>query len=144
MWVVVRITRHIGSVVAIFYPSREQSPYNQVGIMNSAALKPSQRTAQKSYWTRRIFPWINPRARPLLWFELPGFDCTWNTMEWIPSSLSMIKFKKLKSTSWMTGDQPNMGKSPSESKPLQLQELGTELEIVSLYVSLTWTILLGV
>ena len=49
----------------------------------------------------------------------------------------------MESTSYMTGELPNMGKSPSGSKPLKIRGLGTELEIVSLSATSTETISLG-
>ena len=72
-WVVVRIPKHIGLVVSIFTPSRDQSKYRHVGLMNFAALPSLQRTARKASRTRRRFPWKNPKATSLLRVGLPVF-----------------------------------------------------------------------
>ena len=90
-WLVVIITRRVGLVVAILSPSKQKSPYRSGGLMTFAALPPSQRTAWKASWTRKIFPWKNPRARSLLRLGLPGLGPTCKTMEWTLSSMSTIQ-----------------------------------------------------
>ena len=70
------------------------------------------------------FPWKNPRAISLLQVLLTGFGPIYKTIEWTLSSVSTIKFKKLKYTSYMTCKHPNMVKYPSGFKPLQLWGLG--------------------
>ena len=69
---VVRIPRHIGLVIAIFFPSEEQSLSRPVGLMTYSALPSSRVTARKASWMRKIFPWTNPIARSLLQVGSPG------------------------------------------------------------------------
>ena len=63
-------------------------------------------------------------------------------MEWTQSSVSTVHIYKPKYTSYITGEQPKTGNSPSGYKPLQLRGLGMEKEIVSLYAAWTATILI--